>query len=244
MCGKNGCAWESLSWFLQNSCSENGANYAEDVEKERHSEFTETEEIPDWMPVLTVSAFVADEEANTRTLTPLEVGEDYIVHVGGGGANIELEFTCDGYVIEVTGEDAMMELSVGSKDFGPWDSGDSHESRTVGFTQQVTSDGFVSVAPIFCGSGNHLSCADVVGAWGAMASFNEQLRQKFSNPGQELYLSVNVYELKNVNAPILFARICLTQLEDPDAHDKHSSGRFNICIEEYELSDKYKMMIE
>lgn len=138
----------------------------------------------------------------------------------------------------------MMELSVGYKDFGPWDSGDPHESRTFGFTQQVTSDGFISVAPIFCGRGSHYDFAEVVEAWGTMPGFNQQLCQEFSNPGQNLYLSVNVYELKNVHAPILFARICLTQLEDPDARDKHTSGRFNICIEEYELSDKYKMMIE
>lgn len=65
-----------------------------------------------------------------------------------------------------------------------------------------------------------------------------------SYPGKELYLSVNVYELKNVNAPILFARLRLTQLEDPDSTEKYESNRFNISLIEYELSDKYKMMIE
>lgn len=213
-------------------------------ENECETILLEDTEVPDWMPVLTVSAFVHDEDTNTRTLTPLVQGETYEVHVGGGGSNIELEFTCEGYVIEVTGEDKLLELSVGSKNFGPWNSGDPHESRTFGFTQQVTSDGFISVVPIFCGWGDHYDFSEVVDAWGTMAYANERLCKSMSYPGKELYVSVNVYELKNVNAPILFARLRLTQLEDPDSTEKYESSRFNISLIEYELSDKYKMMIE
>lgn len=230
-------------FVLFTGCADTGVR-VDLPENECETILLEDTEVPDWMPVLTVSAFVHDEDTNTRTPTPLVQGETYEVHVGGGGSNIELEFTCEGYVIEVTGEDKLLELSVGSKDFGPWDSGDPHESRTVGFTQQVTSDGFISVAPIFCGCGVHMPFSEKNDAWGTMASSNESLRKAMSYPGKELYLSVNVYELKNVNAPILFARLCLTQKEDQDSANKHKSGVFDISITEYELSDKYKMMIE
>lgn len=229
--------------LMLTACADAGASVELSKNDRETISLAETD-VPDWMPVLTVSAFVYDADSGDRTLTPLVQDNIYEVHVGGGGSNIELEFACEGYVIEVTGEDKLLELSVGSKNFGPWNSGDPHESRTFGFTQQVTSDGFISVVPIFCGWGDHYDFSEVVDAWGTMACANERLCKSMSYPGKELYLSVNVYELKNVNAPILFARLRLTQLEDPDSTEEYESSRFNISLIEYELSDKYKMMIE
>lgn len=234
-----------ICWILLllTGCADTNAD-VKMSETERNTEYWDEEELPDWMPVLTVSAFIKNDENDTWELTELYKNDTYEVHVGAGGENIELEFSCEGYVIEVTGEDKLMELSVGSKDFGPWDSADPHDSRNFGFTQQVMNSGFVSVAPIFCGSGSHYDCSEVVEAWGTMPEQNIALKNKLSYPGKELYLSVNVYELKNVNAPILFARLCLTQMVDEYSSDDHTSSVFELSFDTYELSDKYKMMIE
>lgn len=55
------------------ACADAGAS-VDFSENDRETIALAETDVPDWMPVLTVSAFVADEEANTRTLTPLTVG--------------------------------------------------------------------------------------------------------------------------------------------------------------------------
>ncbi len=233
-----------LLWLLLCSgCAETGSVREISVPEREAGAETESEPEQDGIPRLQVQAFVTDPETDSETLTTLQQGETYTIQVGGGtDCNIGLRFLCEGYVIGVTAEDHLLELSVGQKDSGPWDSGNPHESRTSGFDVQVTNDGYVSVLPIFAGRGSHVNFPAKSDIWGDVTGL--ELRKKMSFTGQEYHISLHVYALNDPDSPILRARLKMIQQDDPWFEQDHTSGLFTISLTEYELSDTYKMMLE
>ena len=233
-----------LVWLLLcTGCAETESVREISVPEREAAAEAETEPVQDGIPRLQVQAFVTDPETDSETLTTLQQGETYTIQVGGGtDCNIGLRFLCEGYVVGVTAEDHLLELSVGQKDSGPWDSGNPHEPRTSGFGVQVTNDGYVSVLPIFCGRGDHVNFPDKIAVWGDYTS--AELQKQMSFTGQEYHISLHVYALNDPDSPILRARLKMIQQDDPWFEQDHTSGLFTISLTEYELSDTYKMMLE
>lgn len=233
-----------LLWLLLcTGCAETGSVREISVPDRETTAEAETEPVQDGIPRLQVQAFVTDPETDTENLTELQLGETYTIHVGGGeDCNLGLRFLCEGYAVGVTAEDYLLELSVGQKDSGPWDSGNAHESRTCGFDVQVTNDGYVSVLPIFCGRGDHVNFPDKTAVWGDYTSV--ELQKQMSFTGQEFHISLHMYTLNDPDSPILRARLKMIQQDDPWAQNDYTSGLFTISLTEYELSDTYKMMLE
>ena len=227
--------------LLCSGCAEAGIGQT-DTLPDRSAETAEMEAEEDTgIPRLKIRAYVYDGEEDI--LTELALGEVYPIRVGGGDdCNIGLQFSCEEYVIGISAEEYLLELSVGSKDHGPWDSGNSHELRTSGFDQQITNEGFVSVLPIFAGRGCHVNFPEKSDVWGDYTG--TELRKKMSFTGQEYPISIHVYALNDPDSPILRARLMMIQQDDPWEVNDYTSGQFTISLTEYELSDTYKMMLE
>lgn len=160
-----------LCILLCTGCAESGSVREISVPNRETTDQEKPEPVQDGIPQLQVQAYVTDPATNRETLMELQLGETYTIHVGGGkDCNLGLRFLCEGYVVGVTAEDHLLELTVGQKDSGPWDSGNSHEARTCGFDVQVINDGYVSVLPIFCGRGDHVNFPDKTAVWGDYTS--------------------------------------------------------------------------
>ncbi len=227
--------------LLCTGCAEAGIGQTDHLpDKPAETADTESEE-DTGIPQLKIRAYVSD--GKEEVLTELVQGEVYPIKVGGGeDCNIGLQFSCEGYVIGISAEEYLLEMSVGSKDHGPWDSGNTHEPRNAGFDQQITNEGFVSVLPIFAGHGCHVNFPAKSDVWGDYTS--TELQKKMSFTGQEYPISVHVYTLNDPDSPILRARLMMIQQDDPWEVNDYTSGHFTISLVEYELSDKYKMMLE
>ena len=211
---------------------------------EKETEISWVEEAEEsGIPVLKIRAYVWDGTGEKEILTELQLGEPVTVKYGGGGdCNIAMEFQFDGGLIGVVSENNMIQMSMGQKEAGPWDSGNSHENRTLGFYHQIAGKGHLSLYPLW---GHHGSMTQegVADVWGDYTSYDDL----YAVEGTEYWLSVSASTFHSPDKPIIFARIRMIQHEDEmSAHmgGKFFASHFTAELVEYTISDTYKMMIE
>lgn len=211
-------------------------------EPETEIRWTEEAEEPG-IPSLEIRVHAYDEELGASVLTELCPGEPVTVYYGGGGdCNIAMEFAFDGGLVDVVAEDSMIQMSMGQKDAGPWDSGNSHEERSFGFQHRIAGKGYLSLYPLW-GHHGSVDLAYVTDVWGDYTAYDDL----YAAEGTEYLLSVHASEFHSPDKPVIFARIRMIQHEEiiPGQQSTHFfASHFTVELIEYELSDTYKMMLE
>lgn len=211
----------------------------------------ETESETEWVgeleengiPALKIRVFAYDEATGEDVLTELKPGEPVIVRYGGGGdCNIAMEFDFPGGLVDVVAEDNMIQISMGQKEAGPWDSGDPHEERTFGFGHQIAGNGYLSLYPLW-GYHGTVDLGYVTDVWGDHTAYDDL----YAVEGTEYWLSVHASEFHSPEKPILFARVRMIQHEETmpaRGNTRFHASHFTVELIEYELNDTYKMMLE
>jgi len=222
-----------------------------DRETDEKLPLPETEPETEWVeeleetgiPALQIRVYAYDEASGEEILTELKPGEPVTVYYGGGGdCNIAMGFAFDGGLVDVVAEDNRIQMSMGQKDAGPWDSGNSHEERSFGFQHRIAGKGYLSLYPLW-GHHGSVDLAYVTDVWGDYTAYDDL----YAAEGTEYWLSVHASEFHSPDKPVIFARIRMIQHEEKLSGQQSSrffASHFTVELTEYELSDTYKMMLE
>lgn len=170
------------------------------------------------------NTYTEQDKFNFETL---EVGVSRILApvIGTDVINLCFYIEFDGGIVEVISDDKDVQLSMtGSSN--PW-GGEDFDNRIFDSKLRVGNSGYISMNPL--GSG----CGTVV-------IFDDDMRIN-GEVGKKYHLTINAYEFMNTEAPIITAKIILTQLND-DMRNTCVSGSsrfFSVELVSYEYSETY-----
>lgn len=190
---------------------------------------------------LKIGVFSVAEGDTVGTLHYIQPGETILTrqscdYSNEETVNINLSFEIDGGTCILTSENQDVQLCKQKgavlfyqKYFGNW------EDMSFSFSESVGESGFLAAAPLG-GSVHHLT--------GTGIEFDNTLSTLKSVPAEEheYYLTVDARTFDG--KPVVSAKLKLINLATDDRQRSKKSDYYEVTLEEYTLSDNYRMFLQ